>query len=96
MNETTGTNCPAGMSRRDGTGQGSIRTLSCPGSGPDPYATRAARRAAYAAWDAEYEAWRAAGSPGGPDAWPRPPAGLTSACMTRRMLYSARHDRWQR
>lgn len=63
---------------------------------PDPFATRAARRAAYAAWDAEYEAWRAAGSPGGPDAWPRPPAGLTSACMTPRMLHGARHDRWQR
>jgi hypothetical protein len=99
MNETTGTECPAGTSRRDGTGQGSIRTLSCPGSCPDPAAafpTRAARRAAYDAWDAEYLAWEAAGKPGGPDAWPRPPAGLTSACMTPRMLYSARYDRWQR
>jgi hypothetical protein len=60
------------------------------------FPTRAARRAAFDAWDAEYLAWEAAGKPGGPDAWPRPPAGLTSACMTPRMLHGARYDRWQR
>ena len=32
-------------------------------------------KAAFAAWDREYLAWQEAGCPGGPDAWPRPPAG---------------------
>ena len=32
-------------------------------------------KAAFAAWDGEYLAWQEAGCPGGPDAWPRPPAG---------------------
>jgi hypothetical protein len=32
-------------------------------------------RAAFAAWDRDYIAWQEAGCPGGPDAWPRPPAG---------------------
>lgn len=41
---------------------------------PDPtqnYPTKAA----FAAWDRDYIAWQKAGCPGGPDAWPRPPAG---------------------
>ena len=41
---------------------------------PDP-ASATPTKAAFAAWDREYLAWQAAGCPGGPDAWPRPPAG---------------------
>ena len=32
-------------------------------------------KAAMKAWDQDYQSWQAAGCPGGPDAWPRPPAG---------------------
>lgn len=45
------------------------------------YPTKASRLKAADAWEAEYLAWEAAGCPGGPDAWPRPPAGLLSALM---------------
>ena len=41
---------------------------------PDP-ASATPTKAAFAAWDREYLAWQEAGCPGGPDAWPRPPAG---------------------
>lgn len=43
------------------------------------YPTKASIAVADKAWDQEYLAWQAAGCPGGPDAWPRPPAGLPSA-----------------
>ena len=49
---------------------------------PDParnYPTKASIKVADKAWDEEYLAWQAAGCPGGPDAWPRPPIGLLSA-----------------
>jgi len=84
-----GVHCPAvsgsGMSR-----------VPCPGAQalekrndekqPDPadaYPTKASIRTADKAWNEEYLAWEAAGCPGGPDAWPRPPAGLTSAIASR-------------
>ena len=41
---------------------------------PDP-AQNYPTKAAFAAWDRDYIAWQEAGCPGGPDAWPRPPAG---------------------
>ena len=41
---------------------------------PDP-ASASPTKAALAEWDREYLAWQEAGCPGGPDAWPRPPAG---------------------
>jgi hypothetical protein len=53
---------------------------------PDPasaYPTKASIAVADKAWDQEYLAWQAAGCPGGPDAWPRPPAGLPSAIADR-------------
>lgn len=55
---------------------------SAPCEAPDPasaYPTKASIAVADKAWDQEYLAWQAAGCPGGPDAWPRPPAGLPSA-----------------
>jgi hypothetical protein len=43
------------------------------------YPTKASIKVADDAWNEEYVAWQAAGCPGGPDAWPRPPVGLLSA-----------------
>lgn len=65
-----GVQCP------DGSGSEMSR------SRPDPaeaFKNRNDRDRAFAAWDRDYVAWQAAGCPGGPDAWPRPPAGLTGA-----------------
>ena len=53
---------------------------------PDPaqnFPTKASIAVADKAWNEEYLAWEAAGCPGGADAWPRPPAGLTSAIASR-------------
>jgi hypothetical protein len=61
----------------------------------DQYPTRASRRAAYNAWDQEYLDWQAAGCPGGPDAWPRPPAGLTSAIASRLIPRSRSERKWR-
>ena len=63
-------------------GSGSKMSRPC----PDPaeaFKNRNDSNRAFAAWDQEYHAWQAAGCPGGPDAWPRPPAGLPSAIASR-------------
>ena len=50
-----------------------------PADPAEAFKNRNDRDQAFAAWDRDYVAWQAAGCPGGPDAWPRPPAGLTGA-----------------
>jgi hypothetical protein len=66
---------------------------------PDPasaYPTKASIKMADEAWNEEYLAWQAAGCPGGPDAWPRPPAGLPSAIADCVMKRPAQHGkRWR-
>ena len=57
------------------------------------YPTRASIDVADNAWNAEYLAWEAAGCPGGPDAWPRPPAGLTSAIASHLIPRASRTPR---
>lgn len=65
-----GVQCP------DGSGSEMSRVPADPA---DTFKNRNDMDQAFAAWDRDYLAWQAAGCPGGPDAWPRPPAGLTSA-----------------
>lgn len=72
-----GVQCPAGTVSR-------MSRVPCPDAQalekrndenqPDP-ASSFPTKAAFAAWDRDYLAWQEAGCPGGPDAWPRPPAG---------------------
>ena len=61
-----GVQCP------DGSGSGMSRSR-CPDA--KALEKRNDMDRAFTAWDREYLAWQAAGCPGGPDAWPRPPAG---------------------
>lgn len=65
-----GVQCPAGTVSR---------VSRVPADPADTFKNRNDSDQAFAAWDRDYVAWQAAGRPGGPDAWPRPPAGLTSA-----------------
>jgi hypothetical protein len=79
-----GVQCP------DGSGSGMSR------SRPDPaeaFKNRNDSNWAFATWDREYLAWEAAGCPGGPDAWPRPPAGLTSAIASHLIPRASRTPR---
>jgi hypothetical protein len=84
-----GVQCPAGTVSR-------VSRVPCPEAQAlekrndenqaDPasaFPTKASIAVADKAWNEEYLAWEAAGCPGGPDAWPRPPAGLTSAIASR-------------
>jgi hypothetical protein len=61
-----------GITNRNESAEGNFDPASA-------YPTKASIAVADKAWDQEYLDWQAAGCPGGPDAWPRPPAGLTSA-----------------
>ena len=79
-----GVQCP------DGSGSGMSRVPADPA---DTFKNRNDRVRAFAAWDREYLAWQAAGCPGGPDAWPRPPAGLTSAISDRLIPRANRSNR---
>ena len=94
-----GVQCPAGTVSQ-------LSRVPCPGSKAlenrndenqaDPaaaYPTRASIKVADDAWNAEYLAWEAAGCPGGPDAWPRPPAGLPSAIASRLIPRASRSPR---
>ena len=65
-----GVQCP------DGSGSEMSRVPADPA---EAFKNRNDRDRAFETWDQDYLAWQAAGCPGGPDAWPRPPAGLTSA-----------------
>ena len=69
---------------------------SAPCDESDPaknFPTKASIKVADDAWNAEYLAWQAAGCPGGPDAWPRPPAGLTSAIASHLIPRASRTPR---
>jgi hypothetical protein len=85
---------------RRGRCDGAPIAPSAPCEAPDPasaYPTKASIAVADKAWDQEYLAWQAAGCPGGPDAWPRPPAGLPSAIADRLIPRRAPHHgkRWR-
>ncbi len=94
-----GVQCPAGTVSR-------VSRVPCPEAQAlekrndenqaDPasaFPTKASIAVADKAWNEEYLAWEAAGCPGGPDAWPRPPAGLTSAIASRLIPRASRSPR---
>lgn len=86
-----GHDVPPGQSRRDGTGQGymsPVRVPVVPGHAPAPdpaarYPSKASRRAAWLAWEANGEPWP-------------PPAGLVSATIGACLKRDRRHERWAR
>ena len=75
-------------------GSGSKMSRPCPDPA-DTFKNRNDSNRAFAAWDRDYLAWQAAGCPGGPDAWPRPPAGLTSAIASRLIPRRKETRKWR-